>query len=45
MAGICGLGINFVWVADPFWRFVDRPCVESARWLDGKCVDENVDCA
>lgn len=38
--GLLGLGIPCLWAADLFWRFADRPCVESARWLDRKCVDE-----
>ena len=36
-AGAFGLGGFSVWVADLFWRLVDRPCVDFARWLDGRC--------
>lgn len=41
MTGAFGLGIPSVWVADLFWRFVDRPCVDLARWLDVWCVEQN----
>ena len=34
--GIVVLGGPIVWVADLFWRFVDRPSVEFARWVDGR---------
>lgn len=26
-----------IWAADLFWRFVDTPCVELARWVETKC--------
>ena len=38
-AGLVLTGVPIVWASDLFWRFVDRPCVEFARWLDGKCGD------
>ena len=31
------LGVASVWMADLFWRLVDQPCVNFARWLDGRC--------
>ncbi len=40
VAGFLAFGLPCLWAADLFWRFVDRPCVEFARWLDRKCVDE-----
>lgn len=40
LAGLVLIGIPIVWASDLFWRFVDQPCVDSARWLDGMCVDK-----
>ncbi len=40
VVGIFALGIPCLWAADLFWRFVDRPCVEFARWAERKCVVE-----
>ena len=37
IAGAFSLGILSVWVADLFWRLVDQPSVDFARWLDGRC--------
>ena len=37
IAGASSLGILSVWMADLFWRLVDQPCVNFARWLDGRC--------
>ena len=39
-AGVFGLGIPSVWLADLFWRYVDRPCVDFARWMDRRCVGQ-----
>ena len=39
-AGLFLTGIPIVWASDLFWRFVDQPCVDFARWLDRKCIDE-----
>ena len=39
MVGACGLVVPSIWAADLFWRFVDRPCVDFAKWLDGRCVE------
>ena len=33
MTGAFGLGIPSVCAGDLFWKFVDRPCVDLARWL------------
>lgn len=38
-AGLFLIGIPIVWASDLFWRFVDQPCVDFARWLDRKCID------
>lgn len=38
--GLLGLAIPCLWASDSFWKFVDRPCVEFARRLDRKCIDE-----
>ena len=38
---IAGLALYLpaiICVADLFWRAVDRPTVEFARWLEGKCI-------
>ena len=40
LAGLVLTGIPFVWASDLFWRFVDQPCVDFARWLDRTCVDK-----
>ena len=42
MTGAFGLGLPSVWIADLFWKFVDRPCVDLARWLDVWCVEQNI---
>ena len=34
------MGIPSVWVADLFWKFVNRSCVDFARWLDVWYVDQ-----
>ena len=39
IAGLIALGIPCIWAADLFWRFVDRPCVDFARWAERKCID------
>lgn len=39
IAGLCAVGIPCLWAADLFWRFVDRPCVDFARWVERKCLD------
>jgi peptidoglycan/LPS O-acetylase OafA/YrhL len=31
------LFVLVVWIADMFWRFVDRPSVRFAKWLEAKC--------
>lgn len=41
LTGAFGLGIPSVWVADLFWKFVDVPCVDLARWLDVWCVEKD----
>lgn len=38
IAGLFGLGIPCLWAADLFWRFIDRPCVDFARWAEKKCI-------
>ena len=38
IAGLFLLGIPCLWAADLFWRFVDRPCVDFARWMERKCL-------
>ena len=43
VVGFIGLAIPCLWASDLFWGFVDRPCVEFARWLDRKCVDVQQD--
>lgn len=40
IAGASGLVAPSVWVADLFWRYVDRPCVDFAKWLEGRCVGQ-----
>ena len=40
VSGFLALGVPFLWASDLFCRFVDRPCVEFARWLDRKCMAE-----
>lgn len=40
LAGLVLTGIPIVWASDLFWRFVDQPCVDFARWLDQKCTDK-----
>ena len=44
IAGAFSLGILSVWVADLFWRLVDQPSVNFARWLDGRWT-RKVNCA
>ena len=39
IAGLFALGIPCLWAADLFWRFIDQPCVDFARWVDRKCID------
>ena len=39
VAGLVAVGVPCVWAADLFWRFVDRPCVDFARWAERKCID------
>lgn len=41
VAGVFGMGIPSLWAADLFWRFVDRPCVNIARWLERKCIEKH----
>ncbi|RDW88369.1 hypothetical protein BP6252_00401 [Coleophoma cylindrospora] len=36
--GIFVLGIPIIWAADVFWRAIDTPCVEFARWFEGICL-------
>ncbi|KAM3084312.1 hypothetical protein ACMFMG_001583 [Clarireedia jacksonii] len=36
--GAIGLGIPVFWAADIFWRTVDIPSVEFAKWLENKCI-------
>jgi peptidoglycan/LPS O-acetylase OafA/YrhL len=36
--GTIVLGIPIIFAADLFWRAVDIPCVEFARWLEQKCI-------
>ncbi|KAB8303657.1 hypothetical protein EYC80_005051 [Monilinia laxa] len=36
--GILGLSIPIFWAADIFWRAVDIPSVEFAKWLEGNCI-------
>ncbi len=38
--GFLGLAVPCLWASDLFCRFVDRPCVEFARWLDRQCAHE-----
>ena len=40
LAGLVLVGIPIVWASDLFWRFVDQPSVDFARWLDRKCNNE-----
>lgn len=41
IAGILGLGIPSVWVADGFYKgLFDRPVVDFARWLGGRWVEK-----
>ena len=40
LAGLVLTGIPIVWASDLFWRFVDQPCVDFARWLDQKFTDK-----
>lgn len=40
IAGLLALGIPCLWAADLFWRFIDRPCVDFARWFEEKCIDK-----
>ena len=40
ITGLFALGIPCLWAADLFWRFIDRPCVDFARWLERKCIDK-----
>ena len=39
IAGLFALGIPCLWGADLFWRFIDRPCVDFAKWVERKCLD------
>lgn len=36
--GVLGLSMPIFWAADLFWRAVDIPSVEIARWLEGLCL-------
>ena len=38
--GLWLIGVPILWAADLFWRFVDQPCVDFARWFDRKCIDK-----
>ena len=38
IVGLFALGIPCLWASDLFWRFVDRPCVDFARWAERKCI-------
>ena len=38
IVGVFAMGIPCLWAADLFWRFVDRPCVDFARWVERKCL-------
>ena len=38
IVGLFALGIPCIWAADLFWRFIDRPCVDFARWAERKCI-------
>lgn len=40
IAGLFALGVPCLWIADLFWRLVDRPCVDFARWVEGKCIQK-----
>ena len=40
VAGLLALGIPCLWAADLFWRFIDRPCVDFARWAERICIDQ-----
>lgn len=40
IAGLFALGVPCLWVSDLFWRFIDRPCVDFARWAESKCLDK-----
>lgn len=40
ISGLFALGVPVLWVADLFWRFIDRPCVDFARWVEKKCLDK-----
>lgn len=40
VVGLLGLGIPCLWSADLFWRFIDRPCVDFARWAEKQCIDQ-----
>lgn len=39
-AGLLLTGVPMVWVSDMFSRFVDQPSVDSAIWLNRKCIDK-----
>ena len=41
--GLLGLGPIIIWVADIFWRAVDKPVIALARWLETLCLDEPKD--
>ncbi|KAF7899129.1 uncharacterized protein EAF01_008342 [Botrytis porri] len=36
--GMLGLAVPIFWASDIFWRAVDIPSVEIAKWLEGKCI-------
>ncbi|CAD6591163.1 MAG: hypothetical protein ASARMPREDX12_005011 [Alectoria sarmentosa] len=40
IAGLIALGIPCLWAADIFWRCIDRPCVDFARWVERKCIEK-----
>ena len=38
IVGLFAMGVPCIWASDLFWRFVDRPCVDFARWAERKCI-------
>lgn len=40
IVGLFAMGLPCIWAADLFWRFVDRPCVDFARWAERKCIHD-----
>ena len=39
IVGIFAVGVPCIWASDLFWRFIDRPCVDFARWAERKCFN------